>query len=188
MDASLLFPAHRPDQFILLENIRGCIELHPLMAQDAPAQKGTSPAFQGCNFRPLRASMALLKGPFNFTLKGAYTMRRTAVGIIIAAIVLSVQVAAEMSKSVTVEGWVSDTECAAHGVKNCNNKEHLQQGAKLALVADADGKIWTIENPEKLTDHMGHHVKVKGEANAETGTLSVERVSMTKEMKGKEMK
>jgi hypothetical protein len=115
-------------------------------------------------------------------------MKRAAVGIVVLTMALTMLVAAEMSKSVTVEGWVSDTECAAHGVKNCNNKEHLQQGAKLALVADVDGRIWTIENPEKLTDHMGHHVKVKGEANAETGTLSVKGVSMTKEMKGKEIK
>jgi hypothetical protein len=109
-------------------------------------------------------------------------MKRTFLSFTALLVVLALQAfAQEMTKEVTVEGWVSDTKCAAHGIKNCDNKEHLKQGAKLALVADSDHKVWVIENPEKLADHQGHHVQVKGTAKADTGTISVQQVSMTKE-------
>jgi hypothetical protein len=109
-------------------------------------------------------------------------MKRAFVSLTALLLVLSLQAfAQEMSKAVTVEGWVSDTECAAHGIKNCDKKEHLKQGAKLALVADSDRKIWVIENPEKLADHQGHHVKVQGTVSADAKMISVQKVSMTKE-------
>ena len=67
----------------------------------------------------------------------------------------------ERSKPKVLKGWVSDSECAAHGEKKCSNKEHVTQGAKLVLVTDGDNKVWTIENPQTLADHQGHHVQVK---------------------------
>ena len=44
----------------------------------------------------------------------------------------------------------------------------------MALVTDSDNKIWTVENPDKLADHQGHYVQVKGVANAEAATIKVE--------------
>src|SRR6266849_10327238 len=66
---------------------------------------------------------------------------------------------------------------------SCDNKDHLKQGAKLALVTDGDNKIWTVENPDKLSDHMGHYVQVKGVANAEAATIKVETASALPEPK-----
>jgi len=83
--------------------------------------------------------------------------------------------AAGAEKAVTVKGWVSDTMCAAAGNKKCDNKDHLKQGAKLALVTDGD--------PDKLADHMGHYVQVKGVANAEAATIKVETASALPEPK-----
>jgi hypothetical protein len=91
--------------------------------------------------------------------------------------------AAGAEKAVTVKGWVSDTMCAAKGDKKCANKDHLKQGAKLALVTDGDNKIWTVENPDKLADHQGHYVQVKGVANAEAATIKVESASALPEPK-----
>src|SRR5260370_13847263 len=83
-------------------------------------------------------------------------------------------VATGTEKAVTVKGWVSDTMCAAAGNRKCDNKDHLRQGAKLALVTDGDNKISTVENPDKLADHQGHYVQVKGIANAKAATIKVE--------------
>jgi hypothetical protein len=55
----------------------------------------------------------------------------------------------EMAKPKVVKGWVTDSECAAHGDKMCANKQHLAQGAKLVIVTEGDNKIWTVANPEK---------------------------------------
>ena len=87
--------------------------------------------------------------------------------------------AADTGKAVTVKGWVSDTMCAAKGDKKCANKDHLKMGAKLALVTDGDNKIWT----DKLADHQGHYVQVKGVANADAATIKVETAKALPEPK-----
>jgi len=86
----------------------------------------------------------------------------------------------ERSKPKVLKGWVSDSECAAHGEKKCSNKEHVTQGAKLVLVTDGDNKVWTIENPQTLADHQGHHVQVKATTDMDKGTVSVQEVKMLK--------
>ncbi len=91
--------------------------------------------------------------------------------------------AATTEKAVTVKGWVSDTMCAAKGDKKCASKDHLNQGAKLALVTDGDNKIWIVENPDKLADHQGHYVQVKGVANPKAATIRVKTASPLPEPK-----
>ena len=84
----------------------------------------------------------------------------------------------DMAKAKVLKGWVSDSECAAHGEKKCADKGHIAQGAKLVLVTDGDKKIWTIANPETLAEHQGHHVQVKATTDAEKGTVNVQEVKM----------
>jgi pentapeptide MXKDX repeat protein len=86
----------------------------------------------------------------------------------------------EMSKAKVLKGWVSDSECAAHGDKKCSNKEHVAQGAKLVLVTDGDNKIWTVANPETLAEHQGHHVEVKATTDGDKGTINVQEIKMLK--------
>src|SRR5215469_6069911 len=111
-------------------------------------------------------------------------MRKHAILILAVVLLFTISaMAAGTEKAVTVKGWVSDTMCAAAGNKKCDNKDHLKQGAKLALVTDGDNKIWTVENPDKLVDQMGHYVQVKGTANAEAATIKVETASALPEPK-----
>jgi len=111
-------------------------------------------------------------------------MTKLVMGTVAVALLFSITaLAGEKGKAVTVKGWVSDTECAAHGDKKCANKGHIKMGSKLALVTDGDNKIWTIENPDKLADHQGHYVQVKGVENAEAATIRVETASLLPEPK-----
>ena len=87
----------------------------------------------------------------------------------------------EMAKPKVIKGWVTDSECAAHGDKMCGNKQHLAQGAKLVIVTEGDNKIWTVANPEKVADHQGHYVQVKATKDAEKGTVTVQEVKMLKQ-------
>jgi pentapeptide MXKDX repeat protein len=89
----------------------------------------------------------------------------------------------DMSKAKVLKGWVSDSECAAHGDKKCSNKEHVAQGAKLVLVTDGDNKIWTVANPETLAEHQGHHVQVKAMTDGDRSTINVQEVKMLKQGK-----
>ena len=55
------------------------------------------------------------------------------------------------------------------------------------LVRDADGKSWTIANPDAVKGHEGHHVELKGSADASAGEIQVTSVKMLKGTKSNTM-
>ena len=57
-------------------------------------------------------------------------------------------------------------------------KGTISQDGK-ALVGD-DGKTWTIANPDAVKGHEGHHVELKGSADASTNQIQVSSVKMLK--------
>jgi len=89
--------------------------------------------------------------------------------------------AGQAAKTTILKGWVSDSECAAHGDKKCSNKEHVANGAKLVIVTEGDNKIWTVRNPSTVADHQGHHIQVKATTDPEKSTITVQEVKMLKE-------
>jgi hypothetical protein len=71
----------------------------------------------------------------------------------------------------TVNGWVSDTKCGAKGMSEKHAacaKKCIGAGEKMALVTDTDKKVLTVENPDSLTGHEGHHVSVKGTVSGDS--------------------
>jgi len=79
----------------------------------------------------------------------------------------------------TVKGYVSDSQCGAKGANakaaECT-KKCLQKGAKMVVVTDGDQKVLTVDNPDALTGHEGHHVAVTGKVTGES--IHVDSVSM----------
>ena len=79
----------------------------------------------------------------------------------------------------TVNGWVSDSKC---GVKGANaeaaacTKKCIAAGAKMVVVTDGDQKILTVENPDALKGHEGHHIAVTGHVDGEK--IHVDSVKM----------
>jgi hypothetical protein len=94
-------------------------------------------------------------------------------------VVVSMSVADDMAKSTTVNGWISDSQC---GVKGANaaaadcTKKCLEKGAKLVVVTDGDQKVLTVDNPEALKGHEGHHVAVTGHVTGDS--VHIESVKM----------
>jgi len=84
-------------------------------------------------------------------------------------------------KSQTVKGWVSDAKC---GAKNASakgaecTKKCLAAGEKMVFVTDKDQKVLTVDNPDALKDHIGHHISVKGNVDASASTIHVDSASM----------
>ena len=71
----------------------------------------------------------------------------------------------------TVSGWVSDTKCAAKGMSESHAacaKKCIAAGEKMALVTDSDKKVLTVENPDALAGHEGHHVSLKGAVSGDS--------------------
>jgi len=87
--------------------------------------------------------------------------------------------ASDMGKSETVKGWVTDSMCGAKGANaaamECT-KKCLSKGAKMVVVTDGDQKVLTVENPDALKDHVGHHVSVSGEVSGDS--IHVESAKM----------
>jgi uncharacterized protein DUF5818 len=75
----------------------------------------------------------------------------------------------------TWTGYIADSKCgakAAHeGARECTIK-CVKEGAKYVFVNDADKKVYAIDNQDKVGDHAGHHVTVKGSAEGDTLKLS----------------
>jgi hypothetical protein len=82
---------------------------------------------------------------------------------------------------VTLNGWVSDSKCgAAHGAKDpdpdCVSK-CIKDGAKPVFV-DTAGKVWTIDDPDAVKGHYGHHVSVVATVDETKKAVHIEKVTM----------
>jgi hypothetical protein len=79
----------------------------------------------------------------------------------------------------TVNGYVSDSKCGAKGANakaaDCT-KGCIKAGAKMVVVTDGDQKVLTVDNPDVLTGHEGHHVAVTGKVSGDS--IHVDSVKM----------
>src|SRR5215469_3146672 len=81
--------------------------------------------------------------------------------------------------STTVNGYVSDSKCGAKGANEkaaACTKKCIQAGAKMVVVTDGDQKVLTVDNPDALQGHEGHHVAVTGQVNGDS--IHVESAKM----------
>jgi hypothetical protein len=85
----------------------------------------------------------------------------------------------DKAKAETVNGWVTDSQCGAKGANagaaECT-KKCLDKGAKIVVVTDTDQKVLTVDNPDALKGHEGHHVAVTGHVNGDS--IHVESAKM----------
>jgi len=85
----------------------------------------------------------------------------------------------DMGTSTTVKGWVSDDKCGAKGANagaEACTKKCLGKGAKMVIVTDKDQKVLTVENPDALKGHEGHHIAATGQVSGEN--IHVESAKM----------
>ena len=87
-------------------------------------------------------------------------------------------------KTSSINGWVSETGCAAKhaaaGGEACV-KKCIAGGAKMAFVSDADKSVWGVDNPDALAGHEGHHVTIAAHVDKKAKSVHVESVTMMAE-------
>jgi sugar/nucleoside kinase (ribokinase family) len=77
----------------------------------------------------------------------------------------------------TVKGYVTDSKCGAKGKTNAEcAKKCLEKGAKVVVVTDGNDKVLTVDNPDAVTEHVGHHVAVTGQVSGDS--IHVDSVKM----------
>jgi hypothetical protein len=106
-------------------------------------------------------------------------MRKLLSLLLAGAFVVSVASVSFAGDAQTVNGWISDSKC---GVKGANagaeacTKKCIKEGAKPVVVTDTDQKVLTVDNPEALEEHYGHHVAVTGHIDGDK--IHVDSVKM----------
>ena len=82
----------------------------------------------------------------------------------------------------TWTGWISDSQCGAKGTHEgageCTTKCVKEKGAKYVFVNDADKKVYVVDAQDKVAEHAGHHVTVKGSVDGDN--LKLASISMAK--------
>lgn len=90
-----------------------------------------------------------------------------------------------MAADGTWTGYISDSKCKASGAndgaRDCTIK-CVKEGAKYVFVNDADKKVYAIDAQDKVADHAGHHVTVKGSVEGDTLKLSSIEMAPAKSM------
>lgn len=86
-----------------------------------------------------------------------------------------------MAADGTWTGYITDSKCgakAAHeGSRDCTIS-CVKSGAKYVFVNDGDKKVYAIDAQDKVAEHAGHHVTVKGSVDGDTLKLqSIEMAS-----------
>jgi len=106
-------------------------------------------------------------------------MRKFLCTIFALTLVLVVAMPSFAADSQTVNGWVSDSKCGAKGANadaaECT-KKCIAQGASMVVVTDGDQKVLTVDNPDALKGHEGHHIAVTGQVDGDK--IHVENVKM----------
>lgn len=106
-------------------------------------------------------------------------MRKFLCVIFALSLVLMVASVSFAADTETVNGWVSDSKCgvkgAHEGAAECT-KKCIEGGASMVVVTDKDQKVLTVENPDALKGHEGHHIAVTGHVNGDK--LHVESAKM----------
>jgi len=85
----------------------------------------------------------------------------------------------DMGKSVTVHGWVTDAKCGAKGANakaEACTKKCLAGGSPMVIVTDEDQKVLTVDNPDALKEHEGHHISATGHVMGDS--IHVDSVKM----------
>jgi hypothetical protein len=97
-------------------------------------------------------------------------MRKFLFAVAALALVSLIATAAFAGDATTVNGWVSDSKCGAKGANagaaDCT-KKCIKEGAAMVVVTDTDQKVLTVDNPDALKGHEGHHIAVTGHVDGD---------------------
>jgi hypothetical protein len=101
------------------------------------------------------------------------------------ALVLAVSsvpaLAADMNAA-SVVGYIGDSKCGAMHNSSAPNPACVSKciagGAKPVFVDDTSKSVYTIDNPDAVKGHYGHHVSVVAKENDSDKTIHIAKVTM----------
>jgi pectin methylesterase-like acyl-CoA thioesterase len=109
-------------------------------------------------------------------------MRKLILLLIASALIVSASSVSFAKDAQTVKGWISNSKCGAKDASEAGaacTKKCIKAGDSPVVVTDVDQKVLTVDNPDSLKDHYGHHVAVSGKIDGDK--IHVDSVKMLKE-------
>jgi hypothetical protein len=102
---------------------------------------------------------------------------------LVLAIMCSASAFAADQSTKPVDGWISDSQCGAThmGTGAACVKKCISGGAKPVFVDDTKKQVWSIDNPDAISGHYGHHVALQGTVNVAEKSVHIVSVSMLKD-------
>lgn len=97
--------------------------------------------------------------------------------------------AADMSaKPMKLMGYISDSKCAAAHNSGAPDaacvKKCIRMGAKPVFIDDAKKEVWSIDNPDAISNDYGKKVTVMAKADDSAKTIHITKVESAKDAKG----
>ncbi len=81
------------------------------------------------------------------------------------------------AQDTAAQDTTKDTTKASTSAKAASITGKISEDGK-SFVSDKDGKSWTINNPDAVKGHEGHHVTLKAHVSADTGAVDVVSLKM----------
>ncbi len=82
-----------------------------------------------------------------------------------------------------VHGWIEDAIAHNPGAAHDDVVKAVAGGAPLVFVDDKSKRVYTIDNPEAVKGHEGHHVAFTGGIDSINKSIHVKSISMLKNQK-----
>jgi hypothetical protein len=91
------------------------------------------------------------------------------------------------SKPTKMMGYISDSKCAAMhnaAAPDANCVKKCIAGGEKPVFVDAKKDVWSIDNPDAVTDDYGKAVTVMATADTSNKTMHIAKVTSAKTVKG----
>jgi hypothetical protein len=89
---------------------------------------------------------------------------------------------ARAADSSSINGWISDSMCAAKhaGTGAACAKKCIEGGSAPVFVDEQKKAVWAIENPDSVKDYYGQHVTIHATADADKKSVHIDSVAAAK--------
>ena len=91
-------------------------------------------------------------------------------------------VAVRTADPTTINGWISDSMCAAKHAGSGSEcvKKCIEGGMAPVFVDEAKKQVWTIDNPDAVKKFYGDHVTVTATADASKKSVHIDSIEAAK--------
>ena len=107
--------------------------------------------------------------------------------LILALLACSSLTALAADKPAKMKGYISDSKCAAmhnSAAPDASCVKKCISGGEKPVLVDAQKNVWTIDNPDAVTDDYGKSVTVLATADDSNKSVHIAKVTSSKGLKG----